>query len=477
MAYNNIDRLLNIIDNKDFRKETLKSLNYSCFAELLQATRAMANGKTIYQSIINTIYSENQKRIATQETISIVFIVEYFETWGGKDLYFLLKENPKFDVQVCVALNTVLGKNQYDKFANTYSSLLESGITPISSFNPDTLTHLTWNEMGLDPDLVFIPDPYVNQSGDMNIFNITIDKLCLYIPYAFDVIDSEDHSHLLLQFDLPVHNIVWKRFAPAQISMKYAQEYSFIGNSNMVFSGYPKMDTLLMKKHTYDASMIWKIPEGQTPDSVKKIIYAPHHSLPGTSKILLATFMENWKFMYSLAKNNPTISWIIRPHPQLGNRCERAGLMSEADYQNYLSMWNSLPNAKVCQYGGYFDIFETSDAMIMDCGSFLAEYLYVNKPLLFLLTEHTTFNPLGQECINCYETAMGNDFNAIEKFVNSIKNNEADPKSQLREDVFNNNFNIKQINGKSASQYICDYLCSEFRDYEKNSVNSNFYDN
>jgi CDP-glycerol glycerophosphotransferase (TagB/SpsB family) len=34
--------------------------------------------------------------------------------------------------------------------------------------------------------------------------------------------------------------------------------------------------------------------------------------------------------------------------------------------------------------GDFVDLFKTSDAMIHDCGSFTAEYLYVNKPVAFV---------------------------------------------------------------------------------------------
>ena len=86
--------------------------------------------------------------------------------------------------------------------------------------------------------------------------------------------------------------------------------------------------------------------------------------------------------IYEYVKNNTkTTSWVFRPHPMLRAGAVQQGVFkSEEEYDNYLEMWNELPNAQVIEGGMYVDIFETSDAMILDSVSFLAEYLYMHKP-------------------------------------------------------------------------------------------------
>ena len=50
----------------------------------------------------------------------------------------------------------------------------------------------------------------------------------------------------------------------------------------------------------------------------------------------------------------------------------------------YLQAWNDLPNAQVYTGAYYQALFATSDGMIQDSGSFIVEYQYVDKPMIFL---------------------------------------------------------------------------------------------
>ena len=100
----------------------------------------------------------------------------------------------------------------------------------------------------------------------------------------------------------------------------------------------------------------------------------------------------------------------MKPHPNLCFAVIEAGLFkSEEDYLAYLQEWDSLPNAKVVTGGYYQDVFKTSDAMILDSASFIAEYQYTHKPMLFLTREGETFNPLGQRILDVSYTADGRD--------------------------------------------------------------------
>ena len=63
-----------------------------------------------------------------------------------------------------------------------------------------------------------------------------------------------------------------------------------------------------------------------------------------------------------------------------------------------------MKNAKIYTQGDYFDLFKTSDALITDCGSFLAEYLFTKKPILHLRTklQNRPFNKIGKKIIENY---------------------------------------------------------------------------
>ena len=164
--------------------------------------------------------------------------------------------------------------------------------------------------------------------------------------------------------------------------------------------------------------------------------------------------------MYNYAKDTATaISWVLRPHPMLRAGSVAQGLFqSEQEYDEYLDMWNRLPNAKVIESGTYSDIFKSSDAMILDSISFLGEYLYVHKPMLFLTRERNTFNDFGSELAKILYTADGGDFNAIKRFVENTVIQNDDYMLKEREAFFEKYLDYYKINGMPASEYIYEYI-------------------
>jgi CDP-glycerol glycerophosphotransferase (TagB/SpsB family) len=70
--------------------------------------------------------------------------------------------------------------------------------------------------------------------------------------------------------------------------------------------------------------------------------------------------------------------------------------------------------------GSYANLFAQSDAMIHDCSTFSCEYLYTNKPVLFLLkeTNNTPLTELGASCLNMHYHAYQEK--EIEEFINNV---------------------------------------------------------
>lgn len=63
-----------------------------------------------------------------------------------------------------------------------------------------------------------------------------------------------------------------------------------------------------------------------------------------------------------------------------------------------------MPNSMLSE-GDYIDLFLSSDGIIHDSGSFIAEYLYTRKPALHTMTNPKTyeeFNEIGKQCLDVY---------------------------------------------------------------------------
>ena len=124
---------------------------------------------------------------------------------------------------------------------------------------------------------------------------------------------------------------------------------------------------------------------------------------------------------YLAKKYKDNVSFIFKPHPNLRNGLIENGYMKSVDeYETYLDEFRKLPNASVCEEGDYLALFDTSDGIINDSISFIGEYLYVDKPMLFLERPEQCFDELGMALVKAHYKACGEDYMGIDNFVNDV---------------------------------------------------------
>ena len=222
-----------------------------------------------------------------------------------------------------------------------------------------------------------------------------------------------------------------------------------------LYSGYPKMDAFFRKDAEFKFD--WKMIR---PDA-KKIIWAPHHSITNKGPVL-ATFQWNYKFLYEFAKNHPETSWIVKTHPALPLKVVSNKIFpSIAAYEEYLQAWDDLPNAQVYMGAYYQAIFATSDGMIQDCASFVAEYQYVDKPMIYLTRDTQKFNELGAAILNASYLVDGKDLEGIAATIQRVIIDGDDYKASERKEVFDKYLNYPKSNGMLASEFIFKNIADE----------------
>ena len=63
----------------------------------------------------------------------------------------------------------------------------------------------------------------------------------------------------------------------------------------------------------------------------------------------------------------------------------REDMWGKEKVEEYIEKINAIPNMEYQEGGEYFETFAKSSALIHDCGSFMAEYLYTKNPQCFTL--------------------------------------------------------------------------------------------
>ena len=262
----------------------------------------------------------------------------------------------------------------------------------------------------IDPHLVFFTNPHALVPKYLH-GELLASRLTCYVPYSHEVMAYGDNQEQYNQFS---HNAFWRVFVPHEESRQYYKTTRIRGDAGVIVSGFPACEPLLATAAARDPSP-WKPQE----HSKKRVIYAPHWLWrPDIKMATIDTFGET---MMRLAEEyREDVQWALRPHPMLKPR-----LMKETEWgpqrtEHFFAFWEQ---SRFCQLHeeDYLPLFQTSDGMIHDSGSFLAEYLYLRKPVMYLMTEQTGgkyFNPFGRRAIAACD--LGRSPEDIKRFLDRL---------------------------------------------------------
>ena len=320
-----------------------------------------------------------------KDRIKVVFYTNEPQKWSYDSLYRAFEQSPYFKPVVVVVPRYMahIGKD------HTRMTLEEQ-----YAFYKDRGYHVEYGyENGryldiktLGPDIFFYLQlaeiPGVDDPAIVSKYALTC-----YCPYSFSLTDYRKEY-------LPwFHRLLFRYYVAHEWTKERFEGYAEGNSRNCVVVGYPKLD-VYFKDLPADADKYWEEP------SKVKVIYAPHHSVKDS--FLFSTFPATHQAIIDLARSTrDRTTWVFKPHPMLKWALMHAGLMTEADLEDYYRVWEEI--GRVYDQGNYFDIFRSSDLMITDCASFLAEYLPSGKPLIRLINPASCpFDRLGSRFSDCY---------------------------------------------------------------------------
>lgn len=388
-----------------------------------------------YNSLTKKVFSLTAEKLRAKDKLKIGFVSDNAAMWCGDRLYNYFLQDERFEPTVFICLDP--RSKDYDTVVRDF----RHGIDQFQSRGINVFGVEDWEADVPTQDVLIFLRPYLEYlPKKFQLSELTAETLSTYIPYGMDC-STWDTS------DLPLLRCAWQVFFDTQYAVERHQQSSPLGMPQAKFSGCPKTDVFLDENETFHYD--WKMTR---PDA-KKIIYAPHWSIEGG--IRWATFQWNYQFMYEYAASHPEISWVMKPHPHLLESAVLFGLFpSVEEFEKYLDKWNALPNAKVETGAYYQEIFATSDGMILDSSSFIAEYQYTHKPLIFLTRDTNKFNDLAVELMKNIYCVDGKDLQGIADLMQKIFIDGNDELFDRRREFFDKYFNYKKINGMFAGEYI-----------------------
>ncbi|WP_179381627.1 hypothetical protein [Jannaschia marina] len=307
--------------------------------------------------------------------IRVGFVVCEPGKWGLGSLVAALDATPGFEVRMYPALSDAGLRLPRARRAATFreNRAYFGDIAPIGADLYDPATDRMAPPGTIGCDIAFLQQPW----GMRDLPRRLAGRLrTAYVHYGMPVIAND-----WMQFGLrDFHPWLWRHFVPTETHAAAMAARPGPRPPHVVVTGHPKFDAYLAPAPARETGP-WPGPPGR-----RRVIFAPHHGLDAGS-LGLGTFAWSGEAMLELARAHPDIDFLLRPHPLMETGLARAGLMDPAGWAAYRRGWAALPNGALSEGGGYMAAFRTSDALVTDSGSFLAEYLPTGCPVIRLERE------------------------------------------------------------------------------------------
>lgn len=387
------------------------------------------------------------KNIRKKDTVNVVFLVIHDSIWKYEEVYRLFNEDIKFNVKVVVIPLVRDGEGQMETYYQTLNYFNNNNYNTFGSFNEQNKSWLDVKQI-IKPDLIFFTNPH-KLTFNKYFISYFHDCLTCYVPYAFVVIKD-----IAIHYKKNFHQLLWRFFIETERHKEFYEKFVVLDSANSLVSGYPGLD--VRNNLSFYPKNVW-LNENQKR---KKIIWAPHHTIQGQGGSLnYSSFEEYYEYFIELCENNQDIQVAFKPHPLLRENLNNSKLWGKEKTDKYYERWNELDNGQF-ENGAYIDLFEKSDAMITDSASFIAEYLYFDKPILFTLRDSNVkgrFNSFGQEIFTVLY--QSNSLSETDNFINEQVKKNYDFLKKKRNYFLNNEITPK--NKKTASENIYRELIKE----------------
>ena len=360
-------------------------------------------------------------KAARGERVRAVFFVTSAAMFPARHLLDAMRRDTRFDARLAVIpdLRGIAGTDPLSEMGRCRETLARD--YPPEAFLPvDRGADGQWPDILGDfgADIVCHPQPYDLSDVRYNPrWCVGRPVLPVYVNYGYPCT-----VFALSVLGLSNYAYQWKVFLESESALDSYRGASPVAGCNGTVVGDMKMDALL--------------PEPRSAGSRKRVLLAPHHSVEGGANdgLALSNFLRHADFFAELPARFPSLDFLFRPHPFLFPVLARPKFWGAAKCDAWRRRFLSHPNATWSDGGDPLRDFAVSDAIVQDCSSFLAEWMFTGKPCCYMLKSESDvekFLPVGRDCLR--HCAIAFDAPAIESFLRDVVLGERDPIATDRE--------------------------------------------
>lgn len=381
------------------------------------------------------------KTLKGKKHINVVFLPMTVSMWKYQHLYELFKNDNRFRVYVFLTPATTFTDEQRIEDLNAMRHYFRERNVEFVDFELEKGNPIVDIRSIVEPDILFYTQPYERVVDQSRQYIYYTDKLICYSPYTFLLINMD------FSFNTTFEQLAWKLYYQTDINKQFAQKLCKNKGRNVVVAGYPSADDYLSTQ----LKDVWKIKDRKK----KRIIWAPHFTIiDDIGFFKISYFLEMADFMRDLAEEySDRITIAFKPHPRLYSELCVHPDWGEEKTKVYYEFWEKNDNTQL-ETGDFVDLFKGSDAMIHDCGSFVVDYLYFGKPVLYdnpnIEEVKTTADELGIKAYDAHYRVKS--LSDIKKFIDDVVLGGNDTMAQVRNDFYKTY--LQPNNGMSASKFI-----------------------
>ncbi len=391
--------------------------------------------------IIKNRIKINFENLSKKNVIKVAFLKMYATECQDLPVFEAMLQDELFDPYFIINPDIYRSKENFDfNYERAKNELTKKygKERVLDGYNYDTNEFIDYTN---DFDMLSISNPYDHMAHKYFKIRYWRKKGIpgIYSNYAYAG-RTKSEKHI---FSIPETKLIWKMFVENEFSKKMIMSCG-IDKKNIEVSGYAKLDKLKNIKVIERAR--------------KKIMIAPHHTIiPGDLNI--GSFLKYYDLILRLPKMYSDIDFIFRPHPLLIENLKNI-VWGGVKTDEYLNELTQNKNVEYQLSGEYLDTFVNSDALIHDCGSFLAEYLYTEHPQCIMFKGKEVIN---QEYSDFGKEMLEHTYNAFEEkqiidFIENVVLKGNDYKKQERIKFADEKI---KINYPNVTQVIIDIIKKE----------------
>lgn len=383
------------------------------------------------------------RALLSRRPVRVAFQVAHLGKWKCESVLQLMMRNPQFEPSVWIV---PAGGSRKCKAAQTFSQESAGIRAHFEGYGIPVADYPFIDAFPADkrPDIVFIHEPYDYIFGRESYKGLTETMLC-HVPYCFH--NTTD----ALEFNGIGNNAALFNFYENDSISKLSASLACNKGRNNAVSGCPLADVFMHEgKNTAPA---WKDCGAQ----MKKVIWAPHWTITEeTCWFVSGTFLKNAEAMTELAEQYADrIQFAFKPHPHLYLQLCKHPDWGKEKTDAFYRRWAEMPNTQLAE-GDYVGLFMQSDAMVHDSGSFILEYLFADKPAMFLRegAGYGDYNDMTLDALKSYIKGLVKA--DIEDFLQRCVLGTEDPLAATRR-VMREKY-LLPPNGKTAAENIVNSL-------------------